>query len=131
MSHTPWHLDLDRNDGPGQSGFGGLQNFSVAPGDTQTPANNGFFGDIFGDTGFGLNKGTLEGVSSGLGGIGKLASGWAAIKQLGLAKDAFKFKKDFADRNFEASMITTNNRIRDQNAWKAAQGRTDLAKLVV
>ena len=70
-------------------------------------------------------------LSQGLGGLGNLAQGFAAIKGLGLARDQLDFQKQITNRNFDASRTTVNNRINDQNAFKTAQGRTDLANLVI
>lgn len=80
---------------------------------------------------FGFNLPTLSAVSSGFSGLGSLAQGWAALKGLDLAQDSFAFQKDLAQKNYQNQVTTINNRIRDQNAWKRAQGRTDLASLVV
>lgn len=77
------------------------------------------------------SKDGFNAISSIMGGVGNLAQGWAAIKSLGLAQDSIDLQKEFANKNYEASKVTINNRIADQNAWKTAQGRTDLAKLVV
>ena len=91
-----------------------------------------------GGEGLGLNQGTLGAVSAGIGGLGSLAQGWAALKGVGVAEDQLAQNRDIFERNFgqqqkayQANIVQTNNRIRDQNAWKTAQGRTDLAKLVV
>lgn len=80
---------------------------------------------------FGFNLPTFNVAGNVLGGIGKLAQGWAAIKGLGMARDSFEQQKEMANKNYDAMATTVNNRINDQNAWKTAQGRTDLAKLVV
>lgn len=77
------------------------------------------------------SKDGFNAISGIMGGVGNLAQGWAAIKSLGLAQDSIDLQKEFANKNYEASKVTINNRINDQNAWKTAQGRTDLAKLVV
>ncbi len=84
-----------------------------------------------GEDGFGLNFKTLSAINSGLGGLGSLAQGFAAIKQLKLGKQQLDFKKDVFNQNFAAQRTTVNNRINDQNAFKTAQGRTDFAKLVI
>lgn len=88
-------------------------------------------GKASGGLDLGFNKGTFDLLSSGLSGLGQLAAGWAALKQLDLAKDAFNTQKDFANKQYGAMRTTVNNQIADQNAWKSAQGRTDLSKLVV
>ena len=90
------------------------------------------------DSGFGWNKGTADTIGAGLGGIGNLARGWAAIKSLGIAKDQLEenkrqYNQNYAQqlRAFEADRTRANTRISDQNAWKTAQGRTDLGSLIV
>ena len=55
---------------------------------------------LFGDDGFGMNKGTLEGLGSigSIGvGLGKLFLG---SKQLGLAEDKFAFDKDMLNKQY-------------------------------
>lgn len=89
------------------------------------------------DSGSWFNKDTLGAISGGLGALGSLAQGWAALKGIGVAEDDLKFKKDAFEKNFgmqqaayNSQVLQANNRIGDQNAWKRAQGRTDLANLV-
>ena len=89
-------------------------------------------------SGFGMNLPTFNMAGNALGGLGKLAQGWAAIKGLGIAEDQMMQNQAQFDQNFgmqekayDANVLQTNNRINDQNAWKTAQGRTDLAQLVV
>ena len=91
-----------------------------------------------GPSGFGMNLDTFNMAGNALGGLGKLAQGWAAIKGLGIAEDQMMQNQTQFDQNFgmqekayDANVLQTNNRINDQNAWKTAQGRTDLAQLVV
>ena len=91
-----------------------------------------------GPSGFGMNLPTFNMAGNALGGLGKLAQGWAALKGLGIAEDQMMQNQAQFDQNFgmqqkayDANVLQTNNRIGDQNAWKTAQGRTDLAKLVV
>jgi hypothetical protein len=76
-------------------------------------------------------------LGKGLGGIGNLARGWAAIKNLGIAEDQLdenkrQYNQNYAQqlRAFEADRTRANTRISDQNAWKTAQGRTDLGSLI-
>ena len=90
------------------------------------------------DEGFGWNKGTASMISSGLGGLGNLARGWAAIKGLGIAEDQLEenkrqYNQNYAQqlRAFEGDRTRANTRISDQNAWKTAQGRTDLGSLIL
>lgn len=76
-------------------------------------------------------------IGSGLQGLGQLAQGWAAIKGIGVAEDQLgenkrQYNQNYAQqlRAFEGDRTRANTRIDDQNAWKAAQGRTDLGKLI-
>lgn len=71
---------------------------------------------IFGEDGFGWNEGTLK----GLGTIGNLASGLGSIflgsKQLGLAKDAFNFNKDMANKEYAMALEAYNaNKARSES----------------
>jgi len=77
-----------------------------------------------------LNKDFLGGAGSVLEGIGSLASGWAAMKNLKLTRQAMDTQQDQWNTNFDAQRTTTNNQIDNQNAWKTAQGRTDLGKRI-
>lgn len=58
---------------------------------------------LFGDDGFGMNKGTLE----GLGSIGNIGVGLGRLflgsKQLGLAEDKFAFDKDMLNKQYAMS----------------------------
>ena len=60
------------------------------------PTNN----SIFGADGFGLNKGTMQ----GLGSIGQIGAGLGNLflgsKQLGLAEDKFEFDKDMLNKQY-------------------------------
>ena len=89
------------------------------------------------DEGFGWNKGSADMVSAGLGGIGNLARGWAAIKGLGIAQDQLDENKRQYNQNFgmqqkamNIDIGKSNNRTREVNAWKTAQGRTDMRDLI-
>lgn len=69
--------------------------------DYTPPASNSIFGDLFGKDGFGMNKGTMEGLGSigGIGaGIGKI---WLGSKQLGLAEDKFEFDKNMLNKQYD------------------------------
>lgn len=72
----------------------------------------------------------LQGVGSLMQGIGTLSSAWAAIKGLDMAENAMNMQNEQWNKNYEAQRIATNNAIANQNAWKAASGRTDLGSYV-
>lgn len=110
------------------------QGLIVNPGNSTGTGSTGSgeFGDndLIADK-FGPNFGTAKFLGNAIGGLGNLAQGFLALKQLGLAKDSLEFQKEFSNRTFDAQRTTVNNRLNDQNAYKTAQGRTDLAKLVL
>ena len=93
----------------------------------QTNANKQFL-----DTGGSnwMNNGTLSSVGSALQGAGALAGAWAGLKQVKLAREMMGNQVDQWNKNYESQAVTINNRLNDQNAWKKAQGRTDMASLV-
>lgn len=66
---------------------------------TKSSSNN-MFGDLFGSEGFGMNKGTMQ----GLGSIGDIGAGLGKLflgaKQLGLAEDKFAFDKDMLNKQY-------------------------------
>jgi len=68
--------------------------------------------------------------SSAATGIGGLAKAWSALKTVGLTKDAYANQNKQWQADYDAQKTTTNNRIKDQNAFKKAQGRTDYGNLV-
>lgn len=88
------------------------------------PANELSFGDKY------LNADFLGGAGSVLKGFGSLASGWAAMKNLKLTKEAMDTQQNQWQTNFDAQALATNNQISNQNAWKKAQGRTDYGSYV-
>tara|TARA_B110000211_G_scaffold184538_1_gene209252 strand:- start:330 stop:803 length:474 start_codon:yes stop_codon:yes gene_type:complete len=77
-----------------------------------------------------LNKDFLGGAGSALQGLGSLASGWAAMKNLKLTRQAMDTQQNQWNTNYEAQRTATNNQIGNQNAWKQAQGRTDYGSYV-
>ena len=88
------------------------------------PADELSFGDKY------LNSDFLGGIGSALKGFGSLASGWAAMKNLKLTKQAMDTQQDQWNKNYGSQVTITNNQIDNQNAWKTAQGRTDFGKRV-
>ena len=112
--------------GPGQNSWEWLGKIGQGGGGGKKPS------------GFGWNMDTMNMLGKGLGGLGNLASGWAAIKGLGIAEDELdenkrQYNQNYAQqlRAFEGDRTRANTRISDQNAWKTAQGRTDLGSLIV
>lgn len=77
-----------------------------------------------------LNKDFLGGVGSAMEGLGSLAQGWAALKNLKLSRQAMENQQNQWQTNFDAQALATNNQIANQNAWKKAQGRTDYGAYV-
>ena len=63
-------------------------------------------------------------------GLGALASGWGALKNLKLTRQAMEDSRNQWQTNYEAQRLATNNQIANQNAWKQAQGRTDFGSYV-
>ena len=104
--------------GPG--GRNAYETARSAPGPTPDPS----FKDKY------LNADFLGGVGSALEGFGSLASGWAAMKNLKLTKQAMATQQDQWNTNYESQRTSTNNQIGNQNAWKKAQGRTDYGSYV-
>jgi len=77
-----------------------------------------------------FNANNMNAFGSAVSGLGSLASGWAAMKNLKLTRQAMDTQQDQWNTNFDAQRTTTNNQIDNQNAWKTAQGRTDLGKRI-
>lgn len=72
----------------------------------------------------------LKGVGSVAQGIGSLMGAWTAMKGLDLAKQAAATQEAQWQKNYDATVATTNNAIANQNAWKAASGRTDFGQMI-
>jgi hypothetical protein len=77
-----------------------------------------------------FTKGGMEGFGSAMSGLGSLASGWAALKNLKLSRQAMENQQNQWQTNYDAQRLATNNAIANQNAWKQAQGRTDYGSYV-
>lgn len=88
----------------------------------------GKMGDAFGK--LGITAPGIEAFGSAITGLGSLASGWAALKNIGIQKDALADSNRQYTQNYEAQRTTTNNQIANQNAFKKAQGRTDYGSYV-
>ena len=129
---------------------GGSQNdSSVDSTGTNSGINSGGGSSLFSSLGSGVsglfNKGSIfgEGGAAGkgfdaLGGVEGITKGIGGIldvfnkkEELKLAKDSLGFQKEAFNKNYGAKRTTINNRLNDQNAFKQASGRTDLAILVV
>jgi hypothetical protein len=84
-----------------------------------------------GDKGkLGWNTGTFKAAGSILEGLGAVGTAWAGLQGVKLGKAELAELKNQWSKNYASQAITTNNQIANQNAWKTAQGRTDLGKLV-
>ena len=88
----------------------------------------GKMGDAFGK--LGITAPGMNAFGSAITGLGSLASGWAALKNIGIQKDALANQNRQYTQNYEAQRTTTNNQIANQNAFKKAQGRTDYGSYV-
>jgi len=75
-----------------------------------------------------FNADNMNAFGSAMKGLGSLASGWAAIKNLGLTRQAMEDSRNQWQANYDAGVTATNNQINNVNAWKKAQGRTDFEK---
>ncbi len=84
-----------------------------------------------GDKGkLGWNTGTFNAAGSILEGLGSVGTAWAGLQGVKLGKAELAELKNQWSKNYASQAITTNNQIANQNAWKTAQGRTDLGNLV-
>ena len=72
----------------------------------------------------------INAFGSAITGLGSLASGWAALKNIGIQKDALANQNQQWQTNYESQRTATNNQISNQNAFKKAQGRTDYGSYV-
>ena len=54
-----------------------------------------------------------------------------AEKQHGLARETFDFQKAAYNKDRQGRVLAYNTNAQNVNAWKEAQGRTDLNKLMV
>ena len=114
---------LDKGYESAAYGLGGRNAYETAknaPGATPDPS----FTDKY------FNADFLGGAGSVLKGFGSLASGWAAMKNLKLTRQAMDTQQDQWNKDYQSQRTTINNQIDNQNAWKKAQGRTDYGKTV-
>jgi len=65
---------------------------------------------------FGMNLDTFNMAGNAIGGLGKLASGWAALKGIGLAEDQLGFQQDAFNKNFAMQEAAYGNRVSEANA---------------
>ena len=72
----------------------------------------------------------MQAFGSAMEGLGSLASGWAALKNLGIQEKQLGITNDQWRQNYESQRTAVNNQIANQNAWKQAQGRTDYGSYV-
>ena len=63
-----------------------------------------------------------------LGGLGDLASGWAALQNVGIARDSQKFKEDAWRQNMARQKTTVNNPIRTRQALLKSNFYNDPAR---
>ena len=77
-----------------------------------------------------FNKDNMSAFASGAAGLGSLASGWAALKNLKLTRQALENQQNQWQSDYDSQRLVTNNQIANQNAWKQAQGRTDYGSYV-
>ena len=103
-----------------------LNKYSYELGDNPPPPEEK--GGLFGK-GWVTNE-NLAGFSSLMKGFGSAAKGWAALKTLGMTRDAYAAVDARFRENMDAMKTTTNNQINQTNAWLKAQGRTDFHKNV-
>lgn len=93
--------------------------------DPASSATTGF------DWGKYFNKDTIGLGISGLQGVGSLLQGWGALKNAKLGKQQLAENRRMYDQNYAAQRTLTNNAIADQNAYKTAQGMSNLSNLVL
>ncbi len=75
-----------------------------------------------------FNADNMNAFGAAAGGLGSLAKGWAAIKNLKLSRQAMDTQNRQWQANYDNQVTATNNQINNVNAWKTAQGRVDLDK---
>ncbi len=83
------------------------------------------------DRGKYFNKDTLGLVVDGLLGVGSLLQGWGALKNVKLGRQQLAENRRQYDQNYAAQRTLINNAIADQNAYKVAQGMSNLSTLVL
>ena len=102
--------------GSGSNPFGYLDNVPKSP-------PGGGLGKYF-------TADNMDAFGSAIGGLGQLASGWAALKNMGLQRDAYNTMKDQWERNYGDQTTVANNMIADRNAWRNANNMTTTANYV-
>jgi len=102
--------------GSGSNPFGYLDNVPKSP-------PGGGLGKYF-------TADNMDAFGSAIGGLGQLASGWAALKNIGLQRDAYDTMKNQWERNYGDQTTVANNMIADRNAWRNANNMTTTANYV-
>lgn len=111
----PQGADQFTADAGDMSGANYNQNFA-APQFNFTDSLTSAIGNRPSGPGFGMNLDTFNMAGSALGGLGKLASGWAALKGIGLAEDQLGFQQDSFNKNFAMQEAAYGNRVAEANA---------------
>jgi len=75
-----------------------------------------------GDTSTGIDWGSLQGWGQLLGGLGEIGSAYMGYKNYGLAKDQFKFNKQFANRNIANQATVVNEQLAHKRGARIASG---------
>jgi len=78
-----------------------------------------------------FNKDTLGLGINAIQGVGSLLQGWSALKNAKLGKQQLAENRRQYDQNYAAQRTLINNAIADQNAYKVAQGMSNLSNLVL
>jgi hypothetical protein len=125
-----WNNQAGFNTNPGGSSYGNQTSFTGGTPGANSFTNQQYSNLINNKSSNWMNNGTLQGVGSVLQGVGSLAGAWAGMKGVKLGEKELAAMTEQWNKNYESQAITVNNRLRDQNAWKGAQGRTDMASLV-
>ncbi len=127
MAHKIYHWGTDPNVQANDAFNLGSEFYTDNP-DFDTNSWTGQLTDK--DLGIGFNLPTFKTAGSVMSGLGSLGQAWAGLQNVKLGRQELAQLKDQWNKNYTSQAITTNNQIANQNAWKTAQGRTDLGNLV-